>query len=118
MLNYDLIKNERLKLLVMVSESINSLPAEEIQKMIEKIAAAPEEIQKEIMASLEAEQKEIQKTKLAIGITPEMEKREIEEQMQKITTIKKGLEHVVHEEEQKNEARDAQLKAEAVLNKL
>lgn len=118
MINYDLIKNEKLRRLVIASESMQSLPEPEIQKMVERMAALPEAGQQQIIASLEKEQEQISKVKLAMGITPEVEVAELEEKIQKVNLIKKTLENTIrHEQEQaaNNESEEA---AEDVLKTL
>lgn len=118
MINYDLITNETLRRLIIASESIQSLAEAEIQKMVERIGALPETGQQQIIASLEKEQEQISKVKLAMGITPEVEVAELEEKIQKVNLIKKTLENTVRHEQEQAADTESEKAAENVLKTL
>ncbi len=102
----------------MASESIQSLSEEELQKMVERMAALPEAGQLEIIASLEEEQEHIRKGKLAMGITPEVEAAELGEKIQKVNIIKKNLENTVRHEQEKDANIESDNAAENLLKTL
>jgi len=118
MISYDLIKNTELRLLVTASESIHSLPEDQIQAMIQKIAALPPKGELEMIAALKDEQEQIQKSKLARGITPEVEQANNQENMKKVYRIKKDFQTVVRVEDEKVETTKDNAAAEEILTQL
>ena len=116
--NYDNIKNEKLRQLVTLSESIHSQPEEVAQAMIDQIAALPEEGQTAMITAMEDEQKAIQEAKAAKGITPEQEIRDIEENMAKVSTIKRDFESSVRKINEEKEREESDKEAEDLLKKL
>jgi len=115
MLNYNPIQNESLRTLVMLSESIHSLPEDAVQNMVAQIANLDVDGQKALIATLEDEQKQIAAAKAAKGITPEMEMKQIKENSAKIAAIKRDFEMTVARERQGEEAAAAGAQAENLL---
>lgn len=106
-MNYDSIKNSRLKALVMASESIHSLPEAALAQMIARIAAMPEVGQVQLIAALEDEQKQIQAAKLAKGITPEVEMQNLKEGTSKLIQVERKFDGDVRKyREDKAQAQD------------
>ena len=119
MLQYNLIKNRELHELVMRSESIQSLPEKEAQDLIEKIAALPEEGQREMLKALEEEQRAITKAKAKKGIkTPEDEAKEIEAKTAQIKQITHEFKATVRKEEEGSEQEKTAEAAEKLLSEL
>jgi len=112
---YDLIQNEQLRILVMASESIHSLPEDEEQSMIERIAALDENSQAAMIKTLEDEQRQIAAAKRAKGITPEMELAQISESMSKVAAIKHDFEMAVLKENEREESQKSEQAAEDIL---
>lgn len=115
---YDSIKNENLRMLVMSSESIHSLPEEQSQAMINQIAALDDNGQAALTATLEDEQKQIAAAKRAKGITPEMEMAQISENMAKVSAIKRDFEMAVLKENEREETVQSEAAAEDILKKI
>lgn len=118
MIDFNLIKNSELRLLVAASESVNSQTEKQIQTMVGKIAALTAEGQQKMIAALRDEQAQIQKSKLARGITPEVEQASLQQNMNKIYKIKKDFETVVRVEDEKVETSKSDADAEAILQQL
>lgn len=115
---YDPIKNERLRALVMASESIHSLPEENVRQMITQIAALDDDGQAALIATLEDEQKQIAAAKRAKGITPEMELAQISENMTKVAAIKHDFEMAVLKENEKEDTIKSERAAEDLLKNI
>ncbi len=115
MVNYSIIQNEHLRQLVILSESIHSLPADQLEVMIQRIAALPEEGQLALIKTLEDEQQKIKAAKLAKGITPEMELKQMEENSLKVTAIKYEFETGVRKENEKIDAKQSEEEAEKLI---
>lgn len=118
MIDYNLIKNTELRLLVTASESINSQTEEQIRAMVGKIAVLAPEGQQKMIAALKDEQAQIQKSKLARGITPEVEQAHLQQNMKKIYKIKKDFETVARVEDEKIETAKSDADADAILQQL
>lgn len=106
MINYDLIKNMELRLLVTASESINSLPAPNIEVMVSRIAALPVEGQLEMIDALRDEREQVRAAKLARGLTPEVEAQQIKNSAALLAAETRGFDMEV------NKAREAAAKSE------
>lgn len=91
MVNYDLIKNTELRLLVTASESINSLPSPVIGEWIVKIANLPEGGQKEMISALRDEQLKMRSSKLERHITAEMEMQQIQKSAAALNACSQGF---------------------------
>jgi hypothetical protein len=109
------IKDEHLRQLVMLSESINTLPEDDIQKMVTQIAALEGDAQKAMTATLEDEQRQIAAAKRAKGITPEMELEQIKENSTKLASIKRDFDMTVARENQNLESVASAAAAEDLL---
>lgn len=116
--DYSKIQNERLRNLVMLSESIHSLPESEIQAMIDRVTELPPEGQEAMTSALEDEQKQIQEAKQAKGITPEMETQEIEENSLKLSKIKHDFDTAVLEVKKEKEEKDSEAAAASIIKNL
>ena len=112
------IQNERLRMLVMASESIHSLEEKNIQKMVAQIAALPLEGQIAMISALEDEQKQIAAAQRAQGITPEMEITRIEKSTAQVRIIKRNFEIVVRVENEKVEIVRSQQEADNLLREI
>lgn len=118
MLDYSKIKNEHLRELIMHSESIHAQPENVAQEIINNITMLDPAREQQTVMMFEAEQKEIQNSKLARGITPEMEIDYIELNRKKLTEINKEYDTNVRKyKEEKSEKQDEQ-EAEDLLNQL
>jgi hypothetical protein len=118
MLDYSKIKNEHLRELIMHSESIHAQPENVAQEIINNIAMLDPAREQQTVMMFESEQKEIQNSKLARGITPEMEIDYIELNRKKLTEINKEYDTNVRKyKEEKSEKQDEQ-EAEDLLNQL
>lgn len=102
----------------MASESIHSLPEDDAQAMIDQIAALPDEGQTAMAAALEDEQRMIEEAKKAKGISPEQEIREIEENMAKVSEIKRDFESSVRRINEKKEKDESDKAAEELLKEI
>lgn len=108
MLDFSKIKNESLRTLVMTSASILSQPEARAQQIIDSIANLPSDKEQEMMAALQEEQKTIQNSKLAQGVTPESEIEEVEKDSQKLSEIKHEYDTSVRKNrEEKSQTEDA-----------
>ena len=112
------IQNEKLRYLVMASESIHSLEEGNIQKMIFQIANLPVEGQDAMVAALEDEQRQIVATKRAKGITPAQEFKVIEKKTAEVRMVKRNFEIVVRVENEKVEVAKTQREAEDLLKEI
>jgi len=101
------IQNEKLRTLVITSESIHSLADDDVQKMVSQISNLTDEGQMAMIQALEDEQKQIMLAKAAQGITPQMEMRQLQADSMKLTGIKHDFEMAVVKENQKMEQADA-----------
>lgn len=106
MINFDLIKNMELRLLVTASESINSLPTRDVEVMVSRIAALPVEGQLEMIDALRDEREQVRAAKLARGITPEVEAQQIKNSAALLAAETRGFDMEV------NKAREAAAKSE------
>lgn len=106
MLNFDLIKNMELRLLVTASESINSLPSKDVQVMVSRIAALPVEGQLEMIDALRDEREQVMSAKLARGLTPEVEAQQIKNSAALLAAETRGFDMEV------NQARESAAKKE------
>lgn len=121
MADYSKIKNERLRQLVMLSESIHSQEEAEIQMMIDRVAELPPEGQEAMIAALEEEQKQIRAAKLAKGITPEMEMKEmkeLEKNSLKLANIKHDFDAAVLGIKKEKEQKESGAAAENILKNI
>lgn len=116
--DYQPIRSERLRTLVMASESIQSLPDEQVQMMITQIAALDDNGQSAMIATLEDEQRQIAAAKRARGITPEMELAQINENMAKVSAIKHDFEMSVLKENEREEVAQSDKAAEDLLKNI
>lgn len=112
------IQNEKLRYLVMASESIHSLDEGNIQKMIFQVANLPVEAQQPMIEALEDEQRQIVAAKRAKGITPEMDIKIIEKRTAEVRIIKRNFEIVVRVENEKVEVAKSQREAEDLLKEI
>jgi hypothetical protein len=112
---YYTIPNERLRMLVMASESIHSLPDEDIQRMVAQISNLNKDGEDAMINTLEDEQRQIAATKRARGITPEMELAQINENMAKVAAIKHDFEMAVLRENEREESEKSNAAAEDIL---
>lgn len=118
MVDYSLIKNEKLRQLVMLSESINSLEDAALETIIERISALPEEGEKEMIKALEDEQGQIKAAKLAKGITPEIEMEQLEEKKLQVVAVTHDLDKTVRVEHEKVEVAETASAAEDLIKNL
>ncbi|MCC7196911.1 hypothetical protein IT413_01805 [Candidatus Peregrinibacteria bacterium] len=118
MLDYSRIKNDRLKELIMHSESIHAQPENVAQEIINNIAALDPEKEQESIQMFESEQKEIQSAKLARGITPDMEIQYIEQNQKKLTEINKEYDTGVRKYQEEKTQKQDEKEAEDLLNQL
>lgn len=118
MVNYDIIKNPELRLLVAASESIHSLDETEIQQWVERIAVLPPEGEMQMLTALRDEQKQISEAKLAKGITPEMDLAQTQENLKQVTAIKKDFDMVVLKENERVSKQESEIAATNLLNNI
>lgn len=118
MVDYSLIKNQKLRQLIILSESIASLPEGEQLKMIERIAQLPPEGETAMIAALEDEQEKIRQAKRAKGITPEMELEQIKQNTAAIFALKRQFDTAVVRENEKSEKANSDVAAEDILKTL
>jgi hypothetical protein len=112
------IKNDRLRELTMLSESINTLPEDDVQKVVEQIAALDTDAQNAMIATLEDEQKQIAAAKLAKGITPDVELAQIKENSVRLASVKRDFDMTVARENQNQEAIAAAAEADNLLSEI
>jgi hypothetical protein len=108
------IEDERLRMLVLASESVHSLAEDDCQKMIDQIAGLDPDAQEAMVSTLEEEQRQIAAAKRARGITPRMELAAIGKKMLKLETIEREFVAAVRAEEERS-AQEESGKAEDVL---
>ena len=118
MVDYSVIKNEKLRQLVMISESIASLDEAGILAMVKQIAQLPEEGQTAMINALEDEQKQIRAAKIAKGITPEKELEKVTIQAQKVAFANRSFDRVVRQEDEKAERLATDANAEDLITSL
>lgn len=112
---YYTIPNERLRMLVMASESIHSLDDEDVQRMVSQISTLNEDGEAAMISTLEDEQRQIAAAKRARGITPEMELAQISENMAKVSAIKHDFEMAILRENEREESEQSSAAAESIL---
>jgi hypothetical protein len=112
---YYTIPNERLRMLVMASESIHSMREDDVQKMITQIAALDEDSQDAMIETLEDEQRQIAAAKRARGITPEMELAQINKDMAKLSAIEHEFEMAIAKESARADREESEKKAEEII---
>ncbi len=117
MIDYDIIQNQELRLLVTASESINSLPSDEIQVMVGKISLLPEDGQKEMIAALQDERMQAQAAMSARGITPEMEMEKVKASTSALAAASRGFYAEVNQAKEES-AQKAEGPAENILQSL
>jgi hypothetical protein len=115
---YYTIQDERLRMLVMASESIHSLSEDDIQKVINQIAGLEEDGQEALTTTLEDEQRQIAAAKRAKGISPEMELAQINESMTRLTTLEHEFETAVARENERAEREESGREAEEIINNI
>lgn len=118
MLNYSGIKNDHLRELIIHSESIHAQPENVAQEIINNIAVLDPGKEQQTIMMFEAEQNEIQKSKLAQGITPEMEIQYIEQNEKKLTEINKEFDTNVRKYKEDKSEKEDEIEAEDLLNQL
>lgn len=96
MVDYDIIQNSELRLLVMASESMNSLPEDRRQVMVGKIAALPEEGQQEFLVALRNERMQIDNARAQKGVTTLMEMEMIKKSSAELAASSRGFEMEVN----------------------
>lgn len=90
MVDYSLIKNEKLRTMVMESESIHTLAEAEIQAMVGKIAKLNPEGEQAFLEALENEKQEVERAKAGEQIDPEeatVMMQKVQENDQKLTNV-------------------------------
>lgn len=112
------IQNEQLRMLVMMSESIHSMPVRDIQKMVAQISNLTEDGQMAMITALEDEQKQIAAARLARGITPEVQMRALQSNTAKVNAIGRDLEMSVRKEDRRRQAAEAEKAAEDILREI
>lgn len=112
------IYNKKLQELVKASESIHSLSENDAQDMINQIAALPEDGQAEMIKALESEQNAIQQAKIAKGITPEKEMRQLDEAIAQVGNIKRDFESSVRRYDEEVDRKQESQEAEDLLNEI
>jgi|GEM_PF-6461744 len=118
MINYNLIQNTELRLLVTASESIHTLEEAQIQNWVERIAKLPPDGEKQMILALRDEQLMIRKSKAARGITPEKELAQIQEKLEKVHEIKRNFETAVRVEEESVDQAKVEANADNILNSI
>lgn len=112
------IQNEQLRNLVMISESIHSLPDDDVQKMVMQISNLTDDGQTAMILALQDEQKQITAAKAASGITPQMEMARLQTESAKISGIKHDFEMAVVKVNKKLEQAEADEAAENILREI
>jgi hypothetical protein len=115
---YYTIQNERLRMLVMASESIHSLADADVQEMVAQISDLNDDGEAAMIATLEDEQRQIAAAKRARGITPEMELATINDNMAKVAKIKHDFEMAVLRENEREESEKSNAAAESLLKNI
>lgn len=118
MANFAVIQNEKLRDLIIRSESINSLPEDKRQQMIDKIALLQEAGVNAMIAILEQEQAKISAAKLAKGITPEIEHQQMQKKIVEVVAIKREFETGVRVELERVDREETLKAAEDLLRNL
>jgi len=116
--DYTPIQNEKLRQLVLLSESINSLPEEQLQVTVTRIGGLAGPDQEAMIKVLEDEQRLIEAKKRARGLTPEMELAEIKERRSKVVAIKRDFESAVNRENERVDTVESDKAAEDALKDL
>jgi hypothetical protein len=115
---YYTIRNERLRMLVMASESIHSLGDEDVQRMVSQISNLNDDGEAAMISTLEDEQRQIAAAKRARGITPEMELAQINDNMAKVSAIKHDFEMAVLRENEREETEKSSSAADDILKSI
>lgn len=116
--DYNPIKHERLRQLVILSESLNSLPEDQLQATVTRIGGLAGPDLEAMVKVLEDEQRLIEANKRARGLTPEMELAEIEERRSKVVAIKRDFESAVNRENERVDTVESSKAAEDALKDL
>ena len=112
------IQNERLRLLVIASESIHSLDEKQLQKVILQIAMLPPEGQEAMISALEDEQKQIIAAQAARGISKADQLITIHKKTEQVRIIRRNYEIFVRVEEEKVEVGRVEREADNLLRDL
>ena len=118
MSEFNIIKNEKLRQLVELSESIRDLSEKDRKKMLVSITKLSEEGQKAMIEALTEEQQAIMQAKAKRDITPEKEIEEIKAKTEEIKNIKHTLETNVRKISEKKEKNKSDQVAEEALKEL
>lgn len=118
MVYYYPIQNERLRFLIMASESIHALEEQQLQKMILQIAMLPPEGQEAMMAALEDEQRQIISAQEAKGISKQQQLVSIQKKTEQVRIIRRNFEIFVRVEEEKVEVGRVEREADNLLREL
>jgi ribosomal protein L9 len=91
MVNFDLITNMELRLLATSSETLNALPQDEAQSMVDRISTLDEAGQKKFIQALRDERLNGWKIKEKLGITPEVQMKTLEDNRIFLAQIEKNF---------------------------
>ncbi len=117
MVDYSIIKNDHLRALVMISESIGSLEETAISRMVERIARLPEQGQTDMITALEDERRQIEAATTAHK-APEKALEEVSAQEKKLILVNRSFDRVVREENEKTEQSESSAHADDLLHSL
>lgn len=92
MVDYAIIKNTELRLLVSASESINSLPSDKLHVMVGRIADLTEEGETQMIAALRDEREKVAASRKEKNTTPIMEMQKIRKSSEQLALAARGFE--------------------------
>ncbi len=117
MVDYNIIKNTELRLLVEASESIHSLPADKLSMMVFRISDLTDEGETQMIAALRDEREKVAASRKESNVTPVMEMQKIKKSSEQLSLAARGFESEL------NQAREAAVRqnegpAENILQSL
>ena len=118
MVNFDLITNMELRLLATASETMNALPDEQANFMIEKISALDQEGQKKFIQALRDERLNGWKLNEELGFTPEIQMKAVSENPLALSQMEKSFSREILAMDEKRAESDAALSAESAIASL
>ncbi len=117
MADYTVIKNTELRLLVSASESINSLPSDQLYLMVARIADLTEEGERQMITALRDEWEKVAASRKEKNTTPAMEMENIRKSSAQLALVSRGFDQEVNQARESS-VRQAEGPAENILQSL
>lgn len=118
MVNFDLITNMELRLLATASETINTMPDEDAQLMVNRVAQLDSEGQKKFIQALRDERLNGWEIKEKLGITPEVQMKTLEDNRILLSQIEKNFAKDILAIDERRAESDSTLTVESAIASL